>query len=138
MNDEDESSCCGGQLILLTGSEESLPITAVIQQSNPSPDNDAGITVHTIVFPSQSAGEGLQSIPAGTTSGLQLAVPGLIEDENNQEEFTSSGLVQARLTSALLEVLRYSSDSGSAYIPAAPIQVFIHFYLFIYSLLCSY
>lgn len=85
--DEKESTCCGGQLVLLTGSSISnLTI----------PD----VTVHTIAFPSRTS-----FIDISTSSGQQLAV-----DDSLSED---SSVTQSRLTSALLQVLRYNQQYNS-------------------------
>lgn len=98
--DEKEPTCCGGQLILITGSS----ITSL--ESITTSDQ---VTMHTIAFPSRTA-----FIDLGRVNGLQLAV----DDDDDDDQKTSS-LTQSRLAAALLQILRYDQ-------PDTPTQVKIH------------
>lgn len=110
--DEKESTCCGGQMILLTGSSIDVDLDAMSDQ----------VVVHTIAFPSRSALIDLhQQLPSSPSSsfdksGLQLAVDDWTLDnaDDGQEEETS--LTQSRLVAAFLQILRYDR-------PDTPTQV---------------
>lgn len=85
--DENEVTCCGGQLVLLTGSTIHMDV-AVSDE----------VTVHTIAFPSRTA-----FIDLGPVDGLQLAV----DDDEDVESETS--VTQSRLAAAFLQILRYGT-----------------------------
>lgn len=81
LHDEKEATCCGGQLILLTGTSIEMQL-----------DERQDVTVHTIAFPSRRT----DVIDLGVV-GLQLAV-------DDDEEMS---LTQSRLATAFLQILRY-------------------------------
>ena len=99
LNDQEESTCCGGNVVLVTGSE-----------SKPN-DFDAlmellsAAVVHTIAFPAQSAFLDLARL---SSRGLHLTVP---EVDNGLE---NTAITQAKLTSALLQVLAHQESDAPA------------------------
>ena len=97
--DEKEATCCGGQLILLTGTRVEMDL--MIDE-----DRRRDMTVHTIAFPSRQTT--LIDLGTGIINGLQLAVD---DDEQEKEDETNrrgiQSLTQSRLAAAFLQILRY-------------------------------
>lgn len=96
--DEKEATCCGGQLILLTGTRVEMDL--MIDE-----DRRRDMTVHTIAFPSRQTT--LIDLGTGIINGLQLAVD---DDEQEEDETNRRGiqsLTQSRLAAAFLQILRY-------------------------------
>lgn len=89
--DEKETTCCGGQLVLITGSSVRLP-TDLLDD----------VTVHAVAFPSHSA---FIDSDDGGRHHIVLAV---------DEEMEDSSLTQARLSAALLQILRNNQRADSA------------------------
>ncbi|KAI9559912.1 hypothetical protein GHT06_013919 [Daphnia sinensis] len=85
LNDEKEATCCGGQLIVLTGT----PIEMQLDELH-------DVTVHAIAFPSRRT----TLVHLGVRNGLQLAV-----DDGDDDDDAS--LTQSRLAAAFLQILRY-------------------------------
>jgi hypothetical protein len=97
--DEKEATCCGGQLILLTGTRVEMDL--MIDE-----DRRRDMTVHTIAFPSRQTT--LIDLGTGIINGLQLAVDD--DDEQKEDETNRRGiqsLTQSRLAAAFLQILRY-------------------------------
>lgn len=102
--DEKEATCCGGQLILLTGTRVEMDLMM-------DEDRSQDVTVHTIAFPSRRTT--LIDLGSRVVNGLQLAV----DDDDDEEEIDqdepkghgglSQSLTQARLAAAFLQILRY-------------------------------
>ena len=91
LNDPEEESCCGGSIVLISGSPE----------EGIRKEMDTSSTLHIIAFPSQSVSLDVFS-SSGSSAGLNMAVQ---ESGNGAPE--ASGRTQARLTSALLQTLGY-------------------------------
>lgn len=82
LNDEKEATCCGGQLIVLTGTSIRMQL-----------DEQQDVTVHAIAFPSRRT----TLVDLGVVNGLALAVDDDVE----------TSLTQSRLAAAFLQILRY-------------------------------
>lgn len=103
LSDERDAGCCGGQLVLLTGS-------SLVLRPMKAENDEPTIAMHTIAFPSRSA----RVAHEDASDGLDLAVD---DDENYADDDeerrpTSEGgatKTQARLVSALLQILRFDS-----------------------------
>jgi len=98
LNDEEEESCCGGSIVLISGSPEESMRTEGIRTGLL---DSLSSTLHMIAFPSHSVPLDVFST-SGASAGLNMAVE---ESGNGAPE--GSGRTQARLTSALLQILRY-------------------------------
>jgi hypothetical protein len=92
--DEKEATCCGGQLILLTGARVEMDLMMDEDQQD--------VTVHTIAFPSSRTT--LIDLGIGVVNGLQLAVD---DDQEEEQGHRLQSLTQARLAAAFLQILRY-------------------------------
>lgn len=122
--DEKEATCCGGQLILLTGTRVEMDLMM-------DEDRSQDVTVHTIAFPSRRT----TLIDLGSSSrvvkGLQLAVD---DDDDEREEFDepkghpagglSQSLTQARLAAAFLQILRYDQADTPTQVTNKPNLLF--------------
>lgn len=86
LNDEKEATCCGGQLIVLTGTSIRMQL-----------DEQQDVTVHAIAFPSRRT----TLVDLGVVNGLALAV-----DDGDDDDVETS-LTQSRLAAAFLQILRY-------------------------------
>ena len=97
LDDEKEATCCGGQLILLSGSR--LEMNLVIDE-----ERRHDLTVHTIAFPSRQTT--LIDLGLGVVNGLQLAV----DDDQHEDGGRLQSLTQSRLVAAFLQILRYDQQ----------------------------
>lgn len=107
LNDERDAACCGGQLVLLTGS-------SLVLKSIGDDLTGHAVAMHTIAFPSRSA----RVAHAGDepSDGLDLAVD---DDEAADDDAADAApgrsaeggatKTQARLVGALLQILRFDS-----------------------------
>ena len=106
LNDREEATCCGGNVVLVTGSgDEPANFDEIAADLDRS-----GAAVHTIAFPADGAFLRLGHLSSLSSSASRTALALSVPESASHQ----SAVTQARLTAALLQLLRHDRDDAPA------------------------